>query len=47
MSKCYSGEKIQKNTPLQERSIWTTWIDVTLTDMKVFIAVILKMGMNL
>lgn len=37
----YAKEKIQQNTPLQKRSIWSTWRDVTLAELKAFIGVII------
>lgn len=40
----YSKEKIVR--PLQQFSIWHTWVDVSLTEMKAFIGVILNMGLH-
>lgn len=42
----YAKEKIQKNTPLRKRSVWITWVDVTRTEMKAFLGVVLNMAMN-
>lgn len=42
----YSKEKIQKNTPLRRKSIWWSWKEVTLREMKAFLGVLINMGMN-
>lgn len=42
----YANEKINRKRPLQQFSIWHTWRDVTLTEMKAFIGVILNMALN-
>lgn len=42
----YAHEKIQKNTPLQKKSIWWSWKDVTLIEIKAFLGVLINMGMN-
>lgn len=40
----YSRVKIVR--PLQQFSVWHTWIDVTLSEMKAFLGVILNMGLH-
>lgn len=42
----YAAEKIQKNTPLQKKSIWLSWKDLTLEELKAFFGLIINMGMN-
>lgn len=42
----YANEKINRKRPLQQFSIWHGWTDVTATEMKAFIGVILNMGLN-
>uniref|UniRef100_A0A1B6MI17 PiggyBac transposable element-derived protein domain-containing protein n=1 Tax=Graphocephala atropunctata TaxID=36148 RepID=A0A1B6MI17_9HEMI len=42
----YAAEKIQKNTPLQKKSVWWSWIDLTISELKAFLGVIINMGMN-
>lgn len=38
--------KVKIVRPLQQFSIWHTWVDVSLTEMKAFIGVILNMGLH-
>ena len=42
----YAKEKIEKAQPLGKRSIWRTWKDTTLEEMKAFLIVVLNMAMN-
>lgn len=42
----YANEKIMKHTPLRKRSIWWTWKDLTLEEMKAFLGVLINMAMN-
>ena len=42
----YAKEKIEKAQPLSKRSIWRTWKDTTLEEMKGFLGVVINMGMN-
>ena len=42
----FAAEKIQKQTPLRKRSMWVSWSDVTLVEMKAFLGVILNMAMH-
>lgn len=42
----YAAEKIQKNMPLQKKSIWWQWQELTLPELKAFLGVIVNMGMN-
>lgn len=42
----YAAEKIQKNTPLQKKSAWWSWVDLTISELKAFLGVIINMGMN-
>lgn len=42
----YAAEKINKQRPLPKRSIWHTWIDTDLVEMKAFLGVILNMALN-
>lgn len=42
----FAKEKIQMNTPLRKRSIWSEWTDVTLQEMKAFLGLLINMGMN-
>jgi hypothetical protein len=42
----YAKEKISKIDSLSERSIWQTWKDVNLAEMKAFMGVVLNMAMN-
>jgi hypothetical protein len=41
----FSKEKIMQHMPLQERSIWANWMDVTIEELKAFLGVILNMDM--
>lgn len=42
----YPNEKINRKRPLQQFSIWHTWRDVTVTEMKALIGVILNKALN-
>jgi hypothetical protein len=42
----YAREKILKNTPLQKRSMWYSWKDITLEELKAFFGLIINMGLN-
>ena len=42
----YAREKIAKAQPLGKRSIWKTWKDTTLEEMKAMLGVVLNMGMH-
>lgn len=42
----YAREKIQKVTPLKKRSMWWSWTDVTLEEIKAFLGIVINMGMN-
>ena len=42
----YAKEKIEKAQPLGKRSIWRTWKNTTLEEMKAFFGVELNMDMN-
>ena len=42
----YAKEKIEKAQPLSKHSIWRTWKDTTLEEMKSFLGVVINMGMN-
>lgn len=42
----YALEKIHKNMPLQKKSMWWSWKEVTLSEFKAFIGVLINMGMN-
>lgn len=42
----FAAEKIQKQTPLRKRSMWVSWSDVTLEEMKAFLGVTLNMAMH-
>ena len=42
----YAKEEIEITQPLGKRSIWRTWKDTTLEEMKSFLGVVLNMGMN-
>ena len=43
----YVAEKVQKVTPLIKYSVWHSWKDVSLEEMKAFFGVILNMSLNL
>jgi hypothetical protein len=43
----YAAKKIQKITPLTEYSMWHSWKDVSLEEIKTFFGVILNMALNL
>lgn len=42
----YAAEKILKETPLRKRSMWVSWTNVTLDEMKAFLGVCLNMAMH-
>lgn len=42
----YAQEKIQKITPLRKQSMWWSWKDVDLVEMKAFFGVIINMDKN-
>lgn len=42
----YAGEKIQMSTPLRKKSMWWSWKEITLPELKAFFGVLLNMGMN-
>ena len=42
----YAREKIEKAQPLGKRSIWRTWKDANLQEMKALLGVVLNMGMH-
>lgn len=42
----YAAEKIKKCKPLPKYSIWTTWKEVNLEEMKAFLGVIMNMALN-
>lgn len=42
----YANEKILKNTPLRKRSMWWSWKEVDLVEIKAFLGVIINMAMN-
>lgn len=42
----YTNEKITKNTPLIKRSIWWSWKDANLDEMKAFLRALINMAMN-
>lgn len=42
----FAKEKIAANTPLQKKSVWWSWQDITLTEFKAFIGVVINMGIH-
>jgi Transposase IS4 len=42
----YAAEKIHKETPLRKQSIWQTWTDVSLEEMKAFFGVTMNMALH-
>lgn len=42
----YTKEKIQMNTPLLKKSIWWSWKDLTLPEIKAFLGILINMGMH-
>ena len=42
----YAKEKIEKAQLLDKHSIWRTWKDITVKEIKGFLGVVMNMGMN-
>ena len=42
----YAREKIEKLLRLRKRSIWRSWIDARLEEMKAFLGIVINMGIN-
>lgn len=42
----YANDKINQSRPLPKKSMWWSWTDVTLSEFKAFLGVILNMGMS-
>lgn len=43
----YAKEKINLSTPLQKKSVWRSWTDVTLPEFKAFLGVVINMGIHI
>lgn len=42
----YAYEHISMATPLQKRSIWSNWKDLTADEFKAFLGIVINMGLN-